>query len=286
MRVNQLREFSKDFHNLVGTFTTSSNDYNISFRLLGYSMLEHRFTCTERSGNKSCTSLYYRIDRINHTYAGFQQFERARFFFIIRHGTFHRPLLNHIYLNFIPFFISQDSNCILNAVITFLNNRLDSAYSFLFKRDHDFQWLEIFIYLTQPCCRFHLISDFSQRYKMPFAFLIQRIRVLSAFQKNTIHLVEVILQTIVVFRKHTRTQCHFKHVSSKLCFGSYFQSASAFKHLHINLSAYHFNNLRHQSVSASRDITNLVLCHRTVNGEGYHISYYATNSSFCCHIIL
>jgi hypothetical protein len=55
---------------------------------------------------------------------------------------------------------------------------------------------------------------------------------------------------------------------------------------HIDLSAYHFNNLRHQSVSAGRDITNLVLCHGAVNYEGHHIGYYATNSSFCCHIIM
>ena len=34
MRVNQFREFRKDFHNLIGTFTTGSNDYDIRLRLL------------------------------------------------------------------------------------------------------------------------------------------------------------------------------------------------------------------------------------------------------------
>ena len=75
-------------------------------------------------------------------------------------------------------------------------------------------------------------------------------------------------------------------MSGKLSFGSHLQSTGAFKHLYIDLSAYHFNNLRHQSVSAGRDITNLILCHGAVNDEGYHVGYYATNSSFCCHIIM
>ena len=34
MRVNQFRKFRKDFHNLIGTLTTGSNDYDIRLRLL------------------------------------------------------------------------------------------------------------------------------------------------------------------------------------------------------------------------------------------------------------
>ena len=120
MRVNQFGELRKDFHNLVGTLTAGGNNYDIGFRLLGDSMLKHRFTCTERAGDKSRTTFHNRIDGIDYTYTGFQQFERTRFFLIVRHGTFHRPFLYHIHLNIITFSVSQDGNRIFNAVITFL----------------------------------------------------------------------------------------------------------------------------------------------------------------------
>ena len=286
MRVDQLGEFRKDFHNLVGAFTTGGDDYDIGFRLFGDSVLEHCLTRTERAGDKSCTTLHNRIDGIDYAHTRFQQFERTRLLFIVRHGALHGPFLNHIHFYIVTFFVGQDSNSILNAVVAFLYDGLHGTYAFLPERNHDFQRLEVFIHLPQPCSGFHLVAHLCQRHKMPFAFLIQRIRILSALQENAIHFIEVVLQTVIVFRKHTGTQCHFEHVSGKLSFGSHLQSTGAFKHLYIDLSAYHFNNLRHQSVSAGRDITNLVLCHGAVNYEGHHIGYYATNSSFCCHIIM
>ena len=72
MRVYQFREFGKDFYYLVGTFTASSDNNNIRFCLLGNSMLKYRLSCTERTGDKSCPSLYNGVYRINNTYTGFQ----------------------------------------------------------------------------------------------------------------------------------------------------------------------------------------------------------------------
>ena len=67
MRVYQFGEFLKDFHNLIGTLTTSSDNHNIGFCLLAYRVLQDCLTRTERAGNKTCTALYYWVQGINYT---------------------------------------------------------------------------------------------------------------------------------------------------------------------------------------------------------------------------
>ena len=200
MRVNQFGEFGKDFHNLIGTFTTSSDNHNIRFRLLRDSMLKHCLTRTERARDKARSSLYNRIHRVDNTNSGFQQFKRTGLFFIISHCTLHRPSLNHIDCNILTFFIGEYGNGIFNLIIPFGSNRLHRAGSFQCKRRHNLQRLEIFVYLSQPCRGFHLVAYIYQRHEMPLFFFIQRICILSSLKENTIHLVEVVLQTVVVFR--------------------------------------------------------------------------------------
>ena len=249
-------------------------------------MLKHRFSCTERTGDKARTTFHNRVYGVDYTHTGFQQFERTRFFLIVGHGALHGPFLYHVHPDVITFAIRQHCNGILNAVITFLCNGFHGAHTFLFKRHHDFQRLEVFVHLSQPGSGFHLVAHLCQRHKMPFASFIQRIGILPAFQENTVHLIEVVLQTVVVLRKHTGPQCHFEHMSGKLSFGPHFQSAGTLKYLHVDLGTYYLNHLRHQLVSSGRDITNLILRYRSVDDEGHHVGYYATNSSFCCHIFL
>ena len=200
MRVYQFGELGKDFHHLISTFTTSRNDNNIRFRLFRDSVLKHCFTSTERTGDKSRTTFHNRIQRINHTYTSLQQFERTRFLLIIRHRTFHGPSLNHSHRNIISFFVCQDSNCIFYLIITFRHDCFYGSRSFHSERSHNFQRLEVFIHLSQPCRSLHFVAYIRQGYKVPYTFFIQRICILSSFQENSIHLVEVILQTIIVFR--------------------------------------------------------------------------------------
>ena len=107
-------------------------------------------------------------------------------------------------MDVIPFFVSQYGYDIFDAVLTFVYDGFHGTYTLLSERHHDFQGLEVFIHLAQPGSSFHFITHFHQRHKVPSASLVQRIGILSAFQEDSIHLVEVVLQTVVVFRKHTR----------------------------------------------------------------------------------
>ncbi|EJX09862.1 hypothetical protein EVA_02030 [gut metagenome] len=181
MRVHQFRKFRKDFYYLIGTFTTSRNNNDIRFCLFGNGMLQHCLSRSERTGDKPCTTFHYWIDRINDTYTRFQQFERTRFFTVIRHSLLYRPFLNHVHLNIFSFLILQHSNRIFNGVITLLYDRFHGTYPFLFERHHDFQRLEILLYLTQPGSSFHLIPYLYQGDEMPYASFIQWIGILTTF---------------------------------------------------------------------------------------------------------
>ena len=200
MRINQFRELRKDFHHLIGTFTTSCNNYDIRFRLFGNGMLKYGLTCTEGSGNKACTTFHNRIQCIDYTYPRLQQFERTRLFLIVRHGTFHRPSLNHSNRNIVSFLICQDCNRIFYLIITFRHDCFHGSRSFHRERSHHLQRLKVLVHLPQPCGSLHFITCIYQRYEVPYTLFIQWICILSSFQENAIHFVKVILQTVVVFR--------------------------------------------------------------------------------------
>ena len=68
--------------------------------------------------------------------------------------------------------------------------------------------------------------------------------------------------------------------------GAGFQSPGTFKNLYISNIPDNLDHLSHQSLVSKLDKANLILRYRSVNDEGHHIGNNATNSSFCCHIIL
>ena len=286
MGVNQFGELGEDFHHLVGTLTTGSNDYDIGLGLLGDGVLQHRLTCTEGTGDKSRSALYDGVDRINDTHTRFEQFEGARLLHIVGHGSLHRPFLNHIHLHLVTLCIGQHGNGIFNLIVALCGYLLHGADSLLLEGHHDFQGLEVLIHLAEPVRGHHLVAHLGQRYEMPYALLIQRIGVLSSLQEYPLHLIQVVLQSVVILREHTGSQSDLKHVARKFGFSTYLQSARAFKYLNVHVLTYHFNHLRHQPVATRRDVADLVLCHRAIYSEGYHIGYNTTNSSFCCHILM
>ena len=163
-------------------------------------MLKYGLTCTEGSGNKACTTFHNRIQCIDYTYPRLQQFERTRLFLIVRHGTFHRPSLNHSNRNIVSFLICQDCNRIFYLIITFRHDCFHGSRSFHRERSHHLQRLKILVHLPQPCGSLHFITCIYQRYEVPYTLFIQWICILSSFQENAIHFVKVILQTVVVFR--------------------------------------------------------------------------------------
>ena len=65
--------------------------------------------------------------------------------------------------------------------------------------------LEVFVHFAQPVTGRHLVTRFGKRLEIPQFVVIQREGIFSASQENTLHFIEVVLQTVVVARQHTRS---------------------------------------------------------------------------------
>ena len=70
MWVDEFREFSKDFHNLVRTFTAGCHDDHVGITLLCDCVLKHCLSASERPRNEACTSLCDRVECVDGTNTG------------------------------------------------------------------------------------------------------------------------------------------------------------------------------------------------------------------------
>ena len=198
MRVDQFRELGKDFHYLVRTLAAGGNDYDICLSLFGDSVLKHGLSGSERSRDKSCTTFYDRIYRIDRTDTRFEQLIRTWFFFVTGDGTFYRPALYHRHLHIFAGFVRQDGYHLSYCILSCFFQALDRIFSFEGKRNHDLVRLEIFVHFTQPATSSHLVTHFGKRFEIPQLIIVQRERIFSTPEENAFHLIEVVLQTIVV----------------------------------------------------------------------------------------
>ena len=283
MRVDQFGELGKDFHNLIRTFTAGSDNNDIGFGLFGDSVLKHGLTRTERTGDKSRTAFYDRVYRIDGTNTCFQQFVWTRFFFVTSDGSLYRPTLYHIHIDILTIFVSQNGNRLINGILSGFHQALYSISSFKRERHHDLVRLEVFIHFAQPVTCGHLITHFRQRFEVPQFIVIQCKCIFTTFQEHAVHFIQVILQTVVVARQHTRPQCYFKHVPFKLGFVTYTHPTCTFKYLNKGILPYYFNNLRHQLHASYGNVTDFILRNRPIHLYGYQVGYDSFYNSFRSH---
>ena len=142
----------------------------------------------------------------------------------------------------------------------------------------------VFFHLAQPIAFLHLIAHLHQWREIPLTLCVQRFRVLAALQEYTLHLVQVVLQTIIVLTQHARTQLDLQHVAGEFSLCAHFQAASALEDLNVHVLTDNLDHFGHQAVTSRRNVANLSLHHRTIHTEGHHVGNDATNSSFC-HLI-
>ena len=215
MWVNQFWEFREDFHHLVGTLTTGSDNHDVCLSLLRDSVLQHRLTRTERTWDEARTAFHDGVECVNRAHTCLQQLEGAWFLLIVRHGKLHWPVLHHIHLHLSAVLLLEHSHHIVNLIFAGSHDALHLCLALHLEGSHNFQFLRVFFHLTEPCRAFHLIAHFGEWHEVPFTFFVEGFRVLTTLQEDTFHLVEVVLQTVVVLRQHARTQLHFQHVSCK-----------------------------------------------------------------------
>ena len=141
MGVDELGELGKDFYYLVGTLTAGCDDYDVGLGLLGDSVLEHGFTCTEGTRDKACTTLYDGVHGIDNTYTGLEQLEGTGLVYIVGHSHLYGPALNHVHLDIIALLIGEYGDGILNRILTLLGDRLHGAYTLLLEGNHNLKRL-------------------------------------------------------------------------------------------------------------------------------------------------
>ena len=198
MGVNELGELGEDFYYLISTLTTSCDDYDVGLGLLRDSVLEHGLTCTEGARDEACTTLYDGVNGIDYTYASLEELEGTGLVDIVGHSHLHGPTLNHVHIDIVALLIGKYGDSVLNSIFAFSHDRLHGANALLLEGYHDLQRLRVLFYSTEPVRSLHLVAYLGEGLEEPFAIIVKSVGVLSAFEEHTVHLVEVVLQTVVV----------------------------------------------------------------------------------------
>ncbi len=222
-------------------------------------MLKHGLTCTERSGDETCTALADRVGRIDGTNASLKELEGTRFGFVSHDSFLYRPLLDHRHLLLIAVSVKKHGDCVTDLVLAFLNDGFDGVLAFEYERNHDLVGLMVLIDLTQPRSGFNLVADLSQRLERPELVLIKREAVLASLEEHAGQLVEVVLQAVVVTAEQTGTKRHLQHVTGELNEVTDLQTTRRFKHLNKHVVAGNLNYLCHQFHIADVNVADLVL---------------------------
>ncbi len=167
MRVDQFREFGKDFHHLVGTLTASRNNHDIGFGLLGDGVLQYRLTGTESSRDKSRSSFHDGVEGVDRTNSCLQQLEGTGFFLVSGKRYFYRPALDHVQFGCPAVAVLHHSDGFIDIVITFLSDTFYCVFSFHGERYHDLVRLKILIHLSQPRSGDYFVARSGNWLEMP-----------------------------------------------------------------------------------------------------------------------
>ena len=167
MWVFQFRELGKGLHYLVCTLTAGSDNHNVCLCLLRDRVLEHGLTCTERTRDKSCTTLADWVSGVDCAHTCLKQLEWTWFALVCQYWLLHWPLLYHGHIVVIALGVSQDSDGVVNLVLASSHDALHGVCAFEYEWHHDLVWLVVLIYLTQPCSSFHFVAYLCDWLKLP-----------------------------------------------------------------------------------------------------------------------
>ena len=173
----------------------------------------------------------------------------------------------------------------MNLILPGSRYALYGSRSLQLEGSHDFQGLAVLDDLSQPVAALHLITHFGKGSEVPQTFVVQRLGILASPEEYALHLVQVVLESVIVLAQHAGAQLDFQHVAGELGLGTDLQSARALENLHVHVLPQHLDDLCHQAVAARLNVANLALAHGSIHPERHHVGNYATYSSFC-HFLL
>ena len=281
MWVFEFGELGEDFHHFIGTLTAGSDDHDVGFGLLGDGVLQHCLTRTEGTGDEARATLYDGVKGIDGADAGLQELEGTRLLLVVRHGELYGPVLNHVDVQVRAVLKGEGGDGVINLVLSCGGNFLHRSGALHLEGSHDFQRLMVLLDLSEPVAGNDFVADFHDGFEVPEAFAVERVGILTALKEDTLHLIKVILQTIIVLAEHARCELHLEHVACELSHSTHLQAAGALEYLHIDILTDDLDDLTHEAVAACLDVADFTLLHRAIYAERYHVGDNATYCSFC-----
>ena len=248
-------------------------------------MLKHGLASTEGTGDEAGTALNDGVEGVDGAHTCLQQLEWTGLLLVVGHSKLHGPALNHGNVYVLASLGGEHGNGVVHLVLACGHDALNHGNTLHLEGSHDLQGLVVLLNLAQPCTALHLVAGLHYGFKVPQTVLVQGSGVLATAQEHAVHLVQVVLQTIVVLTQHTGAQLNLQLVSGEFGLGAYLQATCTLEYLNVHIAAHDLDDLGHQAVAASCNVAYLALQDRSVHTECHHVGDYATNYTFC-HILL
>ena len=265
MLVFQFGEFGENLHHLVGALAASRHNDDVGVGLFGKSVLKHRLSAAERSGNKARAAFGNRVQRVDAADARLHNLERTRLVGITANGHLHRPPLNHSHLNVVAVGIGEHGNGVGYLIIARFRDSFHSVSALKGERHHNLVRQPALLHLAEPVGGHNLLTDFGQRLETPQLIGVERGRVLATLQEHTRHCRQIVLQAVEIARQKARPQSGLKHIPLKFNLVARFQAARALVNLHRRRVAANLDDFGHKPRAVQVDETDFVLSHRPVN---------------------
>ena len=284
MGVDQFGELLEDFDHLVGALAAGDHDDDVGVGLFRNGVLQHGLAGAERPRDEARTAFGQRVEGVDRTHARLHDAVGARFLDVAADRLLHGPALHHRHLVVAAFGVGQDGHRVGDLVGARRSDALDRIAARHREGNHDLVGNPLLLHLAQPRSGRDLVARLGQRRELPRLIEIDRVGDRTAFDEETIHLFEVVLQSVVVARQQTRSQRRFEHVAFEFDPVADFQTARAVVNLHVGVVADDFDDLGHHFGIARPHVTDLVLGHRPVRLDDDDVGDDTVYTSCSFHI--
>ena len=167
MFVFKFRELGEDLHHLVSTLSACRHDDDVGVSLFCQGMLKHRLAASERSRDEARATFRDRVQCVDTADACLHHLVWTRFLDVSAHSHLHRPFLCHRDVDIFAVGICQDSDGVVDFILSGFSHFLHGVSAIECERHHDFMRQPAFFDLTQPVGCDDLVASLSDRCEVP-----------------------------------------------------------------------------------------------------------------------
>ena len=187
---------------------------------------------------------------------------------------------------FLAFIINEDSNLFPYGICALRTDALQSIQPLEGKGYHDLNRLEVLYDFPEVITCSDTLAFACQRLEVPTFLLIQRISIRATAEEHPVHLIQVVLQAIVVLREHSGAECDLQHMPFEGDRITDTHATSRLKDLRVGILPIYLNDFTHQGYSCDGDVADFILRHRTIGFDGDEVTDDTLYDTFCCHYIV